>query len=50
MELLTLGGKESEDIMALKDTLRDSKISSRGRGDLNRLLPLGHNVNSALMY
>ena len=41
---------EFQDITALKDILRDLYISSRGRGNLNRLLPLGHNVNSALMY
>ena len=50
MELLKLIGKEFQDIKALKDILRDLYISSRGRGILNRLLPLGHNVNSALMY
>ena len=50
MELLRLIGKEFLDITALKDILWDLYISSRGKGNLNRLLPLGHNLNSALMY
>ena len=39
MELLRLIGKEFQDITALKDILWDLYISSRGRGNLNRLLP-----------
>ena len=50
MEPLRLIGKEFQDITALKDILWDLYISSRRRGNLSRLLPLGHNVNSALMY
>ena len=50
MELLRLIGKEFQDITAPKDILWDLYIPSRGRGNLNRLLPLGHNVNSDLMY
>ena len=50
MELLRLIGKEVQDITAPKEILWDLYISSRGRGNLNRLLPLGHNVNSDLMY
>ena len=50
MEFLRLIGKEFQDITALKDILWDLYISNRGRGNLNRLLPLGHNVNSVLMY
>ena len=50
MELLRLIGKEFQDIKAPKEILWDLFISSRGRGNLNRLLPLGNYVNSALMY
>ena len=50
MEILELIGKEFQDISAPKDILWDLYISSRERGNLNRLLSLGHNANSALMY
>ena len=49
VELLRLIGNEFQDITAPKDILWDLYISSRGRGNLNRLLPLGHNVNSDLI-
>ena len=50
MELLRLTIKDFQDITAPKYILWDLYISSRGGGNLNRLLPFGHNVNSALIY
>ena len=39
-----------QDITALKGILWNLNIPSQGRGNPSRLWPLGHNVNSALMY
>ena len=50
MEVLRLISKEFQDIAALRNIVWDLNITSRGRGDLSRLMPLGRNVNSALMY
>ena len=53
MELRRYTGKEFQDFTAqVKEIVWDLNISSHVRGNLNRLLPLGHNVglNSALIY